>query len=781
MLVAPNRPKDDIVVRGARVVDPARNLDQVLDVRVDGGTIAELGEGLDSNGHRVIEGEGLLLAPAFVDPHVHLRTPGREDEEDLVSGTRAAAAGGYCAILAMPNTDPVVDSAAVLGSLVEQARSEAEIPVGFLAAITKGQAGSELTEMVELAHAGAVGFSDDGQPVMSPGLLRRALQYSAAAGPPIALHCEEKTLTRGGHMHEGTTSAELGFGGWPSIGESVMVGRDLALARYEERPLHLLHLSARESVEELRRAQAEGVAASGEVTPHHLCATDELVRSLDSNTKMNPPLRDEDDRQALLDALRDGTIAAIATDHAPHARHEKEVPVRGGAVRRHRARDGVRGALHAPRRAGRPPAGDPARADERRSRADLRARGADDRQGRRGEPRPLRPGRRVDGRGVRLPLQVGELVASGRAAHGEDRRHRRGGKAGLLRMTGFLLLEDGTVFPGRSVGADGVALGEAVFTTAMSGYQEVVTDPSFAEQLVCFTAPMVGNYGISPARSESGGPHARAVLMRRAGGEEWTSWLAEQGVVALDEVDTRSLVLHLRERGAMRAAAVSGEVSVAAVLERVRAHPPMAGRNLVADVSTTEIYAVGYGGPRIAVLDYGCKRSIVERLLAAGASVRVLPHSTSAENVLAAGPDGVVLSNGPGDPSVLADEVATVRELLGRVPILGICLGHQLLARAAGFETFKLRFGHRGANHPVLETQTGRVLVTAQNHGFAVADGGDAVVTHFSLYDGTVEGIALPDQAARSVQFHPEASPGPHDARAFLSDWVKELGLAQAA
>ncbi len=328
-LSAPNRPKDDLVVRGARVLDPGAGVDAVLDVRVDGGTIAELGAGLDVNGHRVIDGAGLVLAPAFVDPHVHLRTPGREDEEDLASGTRAAAAGGYCAILAMPNTDPVVDSAAVLGSLRERARSEAEIPVGFLAAITKGQAGDELTEMVELAEAGAAGFTDDGQPVASPGLLRRALQYGAAAGPTIALHCEERTLTRGGQMHEGETSAELGFGGYPSIAESLMVARDLALARYEERPVHLLHLSARESVEELRRARAGGVAASGEVTPHHLCATDELVRSLDANTKMNPPLRAETDRAALVEALRDGTIGAIATDHAPHARHEKEVPFEG--------------------------------------------------------------------------------------------------------------------------------------------------------------------------------------------------------------------------------------------------------------------------------------------------------------------------------------------------------------------------------------------------------------------------------------------------------------------
>ena len=269
--------------------------------------------------------------------------------------------------------------------------------------------------------------------------------------------------------------------------------------------------------------------------------------------------------------------------------------------------------------------------------------------------------------------------------------------------------------------------------------------------------------------------------MRRAGGEAWTEWLAEQGIVALDELDTRALVLHLRERGAMRAAAGSGECSATNVLEQVRAQPEMAGRNLVAGVSRPDSYVVGRGGPRIAVLDYGCKRSIVERLLAAGASVWVLPHTATADEVLAAGTEGVVLSNGPGDPSVLTDEVATVRELLGRVPILGICLGHQLLAQAVGFETFKLRFGHRGANHPVLETRTGRVLVTAQNHGFAVAEGGEAVVTHTSLYDGTVEGIALPELGARSVQFHPEASPGPHDARPFIFDWVEGLGLAQAA
>ena len=326
MLFAKDAPKENIVVRGARVVDPAAGVDAVLDVRVDGGMIAALGQNLDTNSHRVIDADGLVLAPAFVDPHVHLRTPGREDEETIASGTAAAAAGGYCAILAMPNTDPVVDSAATLGSLIEAARAEAEIPVGFLAAITKGQSGSELTEMGELAGAGAVGFSDDGVPVAAPGLMRRALQYGAVTGKRIALHCEERTLSRDGQMHEGEVSAELGFTGYPSVAESLMVERDLALAAYERQPLHLLHLSSWESVQALRRARGDGVQATAEVTPHHLCLTDEAIRSLDPNLKMNPPLRSGSDRTALIEALKHGTIIAIATDHAPHARHEKDVP-----------------------------------------------------------------------------------------------------------------------------------------------------------------------------------------------------------------------------------------------------------------------------------------------------------------------------------------------------------------------------------------------------------------------------------------------------------------------
>ena len=345
-------------------------------------------------------------------------------------------------------------------------------------------------------------------------------------------------------------------------------------------------------------------------------------------------------------------------------------------------------------------------------------------------------------------------------------------------MTGFLVLEDGTVFRGKSVAAHGFAFGEAVFTTAMTGYQEIATDPSFCGQIVCFTAPMVGNYGVAEERSESSRAHARAVVMREARGPEWTDWLHERGIPALSEVDTRSLVLHLREAGAMRAAVVTGEAASAEeALRGVRAQPKMAGAALVGAVSTTEPYVSSdSGSARIAVVDYGCKRSILRRLVEAGAAVTVFPHDVDADTVAAF--DGVGLSNGPGDPEPLVDEVTVVRELLGRVPVLGICLGHQLLALATGLRTFKLPFGHRGANHPVLERATGRVLVTAQNHGFAVEPTEERAATHESLYDGTVEGLSYPELRARSVQFHPEVGPGPHDARALVDEWLEEVRRA---
>jgi len=345
-----------------------------------------------------------------------------------------------------------------------------------------------------------------------------------------------------------------------------------------------------------------------------------------------------------------------------------------------------------------------------------------------------------------------------------------------MSASGYLLLEDGTTFRGRSVAAAGAAFGEAVFTTGMTGYQETVTDPSYAQQLVCFTAPMVGNYGVDDGRLESEAPHARAVVMRRLGGEDWALWLAERGVVALDEIDTRALTLRLRDEGAMRAIAVADERTLAVddALEQVRAQPTMEGAALVAQVSTPAPYVAHPDGDvRVALVDYGAKRSIVRRLSRAGASVTVFPHVPDPDQLSTY--DGVLLSNGPGDPAPLIEETDVVRSILGRVPVLGICLGHQLLGLATDHETVKLPFGHRGANHPVLDRRTGRVLVTSQNHGFAVVPTEGVEETHVSLYDGTVEGFAFPELEASSVQFHPEAGPGPHDAWPVLEGWVEEL------
>jgi dihydroorotase len=329
LLHQPREPAE-LLLRDVHVLDPRERIDARHDVRVRGGQIAELGpaETLHPDeGEELIDGQGRCrLLPAFFDPHVHLRTPGQEHKEDLRTGTRAAAAGGFAAVVAMPNTEPVLDSAPLLRSLRDTAAREACVPVGFLGAITRGLEGEQLTEMAELRELGALGFSDDGHAVQSAGTLLKAMRYQRLCGGLLALHEEDRTLSREGSMHEGAVSAALGLRGVPTVAESTMVARDAALAGYENARVHFQHLSCSESVAAIAEAKARGWKVSAEVTPHHLLLTEEDVRGLDTRVKMYPPLATDTDRRALLDGLRAGSLDCIASDHAPHAREEKEVP-----------------------------------------------------------------------------------------------------------------------------------------------------------------------------------------------------------------------------------------------------------------------------------------------------------------------------------------------------------------------------------------------------------------------------------------------------------------------
>jgi carbamoyl-phosphate synthase small subunit len=377
--------------------------------------------------------------------------------------------------------------------------------------------------------------------------------------------------------------------------------------------------------------------------------------------------------------------------------------------------------------------------------------------------------------------------------------------------TAYVLLEDGTRLDGIACGApDAHAVGEVVFTTSMSGYQEAMTDPSYAGQLIAFTFPQMGNYGVSAEAMESDRIHARAAIMRAgtdredASGAEggWLTWLADCGVPAITDLDTRALVRHIRERGAMRGGLFPARRSEAEARELIAAEPEMTGRDLARGVTPEALQILeptgdaGDRGLRIAMIDTGVKQSIIANLRQRGVTVELHPCTAGPQELTVHAPDAIFLANGPGDPAALGYIVETVRRLVGTLPVYGICLGHQLLCQAVGLETYKLPFGHHGANHPVKDLTTGRTEITSQNHGFAVlgpggartiendepvrwdTDFGAAELTHINLYDRTVEGLTLRDVPGATVQYHPEAGPGPHDARYLFDRFVEQIEAA---
>ncbi|HEX6586842.1 MAG TPA: glutamine-hydrolyzing carbamoyl-phosphate synthase small subunit [Solirubrobacterales bacterium] len=370
-------------------------------------------------------------------------------------------------------------------------------------------------------------------------------------------------------------------------------------------------------------------------------------------------------------------------------------------------------------------------------------------------------------------------------------------------MHGYVLLEDGTRLDGELAGCGGEITGEVVFNTSMTGYQEAVTDPSYAGQIITFTYPLIGNYGVSAEAMESDRVQARGVIMREGkNGEDvataeggWLDWLRDCGVAAITGIDTRALVRHIRSRGAMRGGIFPAELPEAQARERIAAEPSMEGADLAREVTPGKPIEIGGEGPHVVGIDTGIKLSIIRQLRERGCRITLLPCESSSEEVLERDPDLVFLANGPGDPAALDYVVDNVRGIVGKKPVVGICLGHQLLCRAVGLDTFKLPFGHRGANHPVKDLETGRIDITSQNHGFAVrgpggadtiegddpvrwrTDFGEAELSHLNLYDRTVEGLVLKDVPGCTVQYHPEAGPGPHDAR-YLFDRFLELARA---
>lgn len=313
-----------VLLKGGRVIDPELEIDDHLDILIKEGVITKVGKNIQDEKAKIINLKGKIVAPGFFDMHVHLREPGREDEETIATGCAAAANGGFTGLACMPNTNPPVDSQEIIQYIVDRSRGLLTT-VYPIACITKKQEGKELAEILELKEAGAVGISDDGKPVMNAEIMRRALEYAKMVDIPIICHEEDITMTEDSHMNEGYYSTLLGLRGWPSVAESIMVQRDIALAEYTGGRVHIAHISTKKAVEAVREAKKKGLNITAEVTPHHFSLTEEAVTSFDTNTKMNPPLRSEEDRKAIIDALQDGTIDAIATDHAPHSIEEKEM------------------------------------------------------------------------------------------------------------------------------------------------------------------------------------------------------------------------------------------------------------------------------------------------------------------------------------------------------------------------------------------------------------------------------------------------------------------------
>ena len=716
------------------------------DLLLRDGTIAEIGADLAADGAEVIDATGLVALPGLVDLHTHLREPGREDAETVETGTQAAALGGFTAVHAMANTDPVADTAGVVEQVWRLGREAGYCDVYPVGAVTVGLAGERLAELGAMADSAARVrvFSDDGKCVSDPVLMRRALEYVKAFDGVVAQHAQEPRLTEDAQMNEGELSGRLGLRGWPAVAEEAIIARDCLLAAHVGSRLHVCHVSTAGSVEIVRWAKAKGWDVTAEVCPHHLLLTDELAATYDPIYKVNPPLRTAADVEALRAGLADGTIDIVATDHAPHPHEDKDCEWQAAAF----GMLGLETALsdrpgddgrHRPDRLG------------RRRRADVRHA----RRGSAGSPRTAarsprasrptsssttRPSRRVVDSAEVASLSREHAVRRDGAARPGGRhvpaRHAPRSSTGSWhdRRPRVLVLEDGRVFHGDAVRRDrrDVRRGGVLHRDDRlpgDAHRPVVPPPGRGDDRPARRQHRHERRG--PGVAQDLGQRVRrprprpGPLQLALGPHASTTSSASRAWSASRGIDTRALTRHLRERGAMRVGISSTETDADALLARVRDAAEMAGAELAGEVSTTEAYVVPAVGEKrftVAAVDLGIKANTPRMMAERGIEVHVLPATSTLEDVLAVAARRAVLLQRPRRPGGHHRPGRAAQGRAGRrgCPYFGICFGNQLFGRALGFGTYKLKYGHRGINQPVMDRTTGKVEVTAHNHGFAV-------------------------------------------------------------
>ena len=771
-------------------INTRKNETTPAEIWIENGKIKAIGEGFsEAEFDEVFDAKGQLITPGLVDVHVHLREPGFTYKETIAAGTKAAARGGFTTVCAMPNLNPVPDTPEKLEQVYDLIKRDAVVKVLQYAPITENLRSEVLVDQEAMIKAGAFAFTNDGVGVQTAGTMYQAMKEAAKNNKALVAHTEDESLLFGGVMHAGDKAKELGLPGILSVTESSQIARDLLLAEATGVHYHVCHVSTKESVRVIRDAKKAGIHVTAEVSPHHLILIDEDIPEDFGFWKMNPPLRGKEDREALIEGLLDGTIDCIATDHAPHGLEEKsksflESPfgIVGSETafqliythfvetNRFTLEQVINWMATKPAEifqleAGTLTVGAPADVAV----FDIEHSSTIDKKDflSKGENTPF-VGWNVKGE------TLGTFVDAQR---------------GVKQMERLLILEDGTVFKGKAFGANNNVFGEIVFTTSMTGYQETITDQSFNGQIITFTYPMVGNYGVNRDDYESIAPTCKGVVVKEHArvASNWRSqmtldeFLKRKGIPGISGIDTRALTRKIRQVGTMKASIVDAGDSFEHAYDQLKA--TVLATNQVQQVSTSKPYPSPGTGKNVAVIDFGLKHSILRELSKRNCNLTVLPYNTDAKTILSLAPDGVMLTNGPGDPKDVPEAIEMIREIQGKIPIFGICLGHQLFALANGADTYKMKFGHRGLNHPVREIATGRIDFTSQNHGYAVdektVDPDQLLITHVEVNDGTVEGIRHRHYPAFSVQFHPDAAPGPHDALHLFDEFMEMMDAGE--